>query len=64
MSISDQLSLEQQFKVKVFADRTHDLSSDELRELVVALYENSLLREDAFKGLLGEYLGLSQSMAV
>ncbi len=64
MNVSDQLSLEQQFKVKVFTNRVRHLSSDELRELIVDLYENSLLQENAFRGMLGEYLGLSQSMTV
>ena len=62
MNVSDRLSLEQQFKVKVFADQIRHLSIDEVQELIVELYENSLLQENAFKKMMGEYLGLSQSM--
>lgn len=53
------LSLEQEFKVKIFADQIPSLSHAELQELVVDLYENSLVQEMLFQKMMGEYLGMS-----
>ncbi|MCM1984233.1 NblA/ycf18 family protein [Lyngbya confervoides] len=63
MNPNADLPLEQQFKVKVFADQIQNLSKEEVQELVVDLYQNSLVQERLFKQMMGEYLGLSQSMA-
>ena len=57
------LSLEQEFKVKVFADQLPSLSQEELQELVVDLYENSLVQEALFQKMMGEYLGISPALS-
>ncbi|NJN24093.1 MAG: phycobilisome degradation family protein [Acaryochloridaceae cyanobacterium RL_2_7] len=56
------LSLEQEFKVKVFADQLQFLSTEELQELVVDLYQNSLVQEKLFQKILGEYLGVQPAL--
>ncbi|MEM9137551.1 MAG: NblA/ycf18 family protein [Cyanobacteria bacterium P01_F01_bin.42] len=63
MNISDNLTLEQQFKIRAFADQVHNLSKEEMQDLVVDLYSTSLLQQNAFKKMMGEYLGLSQATA-
>lgn len=57
MNDSLPLSLEQEFKVKVFADQLQFLSTEELQELVLDLYQNSLVQEKLFQKVLGEFLG-------
>ena len=56
MNDSLPLSLEQEFKVKIFADQLQFLSTEELQELVVDLYQNSLVQEKLFQKILGDYL--------
>lgn len=62
MNDSLPLSLEQEFKVKLFADQLQFLSTEELEELVVDLYQNSLVQEKLFQRILGEYLGFQPAM--
>ena len=50
------------FKVKIFADQLEFLSTEELQELVVDLYQNSLVQEKLFQKILGEYLGFQPAM--
>jgi hypothetical protein len=57
------LSLEQEFKVKVFEVQLPSISQEELQELLVDLYENSLVQETLFKQMMGEYLGISPAIA-
>ena len=62
MNDSLPLSLEQEFKVKIFADQLQFLSTEELEELVVDLYQNSLVQEKLFQKILGEYLGVQPAI--
>lgn len=59
MESSDVLSLEQQFKVALFASQVENLSTDEIQELTVELYANSLMQQRLFEKMMGEYLGIN-----
>lgn len=61
MNSPNTLSLEQQFKVQLFANQVQNLSQEEVKELIVDLYETSLLQQRAFEKIMGEFLGLSPS---
>lgn len=61
MNPSLSLSLEQEFRVKLFADQVQSLSNEELQELIVDLYQNSLVQESLFQTMMGEYMGLSSA---
>ena len=58
MNPSLPLSLEQEFKIKVLADQLEFLSKEELQELVVDLYQNSLVQDTLFQKMMGECLGI------
>ena len=64
MNDSNLLTIEQQFKVRVFSDNLNQLSHEEIQEMLVLMYETSLMREKLFKQIIGEYLGLAQAQAV
>ena len=63
MNESLPLSLEQEFKVKIFADQLQFLSTEELQELVVDLYQNSLVQEKLFQKVMREFLGVQPAIS-
>lgn len=50
-NLNKDLSLEQQFNLKVFADRVSKLSREEAQELLVELYQQMLYKDNIYKKL-------------
>ena len=63
MGSSDLLSLEQQFKIKLFESQVQHLSRDDMQELIMDLYENSLVQERLCENMMRECLGINHSSA-
>ena len=59
MSESFQLSLEQKFELRAFADRVKTLSQDEAHKHLVDLYELMIKKESMYKHFLKQEWGLS-----
>jgi hypothetical protein len=55
------LNLEQSFSLRVFADGVSLLNRDELKELLVDLYANSMIQEKLLKDLLIEQMRLNET---
>ncbi len=61
MSDSIQLSLEQQFNLRTFADKVKTLSREESHEFLVNLYEHMIKKEEMYKHFLKQEWGISSS---
>jgi hypothetical protein len=55
------LNLEQSFSLRVFSDGVSLLNRDELKELLVDLYANSMIQEKLLKDLLIEQMRLNET---
>ncbi|MGF1487154.1 MAG: NblA/ycf18 family protein [Prochloraceae cyanobacterium] len=58
MNQSVELSLEQQFKKRRFADRVKSLSREEIEKLSIELYKQMMLKENMYKALVKEEWGI------
>lgn len=52
-----ELSLEQQFNLRAFADQVQQMSHDQAQDFLVDLYKHMLLKEALYKYLLKSELG-------
>ena len=59
MAESFQLSLEQKFELRAFADRVKNLSQDEAHEHLVNLYELMIKKESMYKHFLKQEWGMT-----
>ena len=59
MKDSEQLSLEQEFDLRIFADRVRNLTSEEARGLSIELYRRMMLKDNLYEELLQDYWGIS-----
>ena len=59
MKDSEQLSLEQKFNLRTFADRVQTLSSEEAQGLSIELYRRMMLKDNLYQELLQDYWGIS-----
>ncbi len=59
MKDSEQLSLEQKFNLRTFADLVQTLSSEEAQGLSVELYRRMMLKDNLYQELLRDYWGIS-----
>ncbi|MDH6061003.1 NblA/ycf18 family protein [Chrysosporum bergii ANA360D] len=53
-----QLSLEQQFSIRSFANQVQHMSSEQAKEFLVKLYEQMMVREATYQELLKHQWGL------
>ena len=53
-----QLSLEQQFSIRSFANQVQHMSSEQAQEFLVKLYEQMMVREATYQELLKHQWGL------
>ena len=58
MNQSAELSLEQEFKQRRFADRVKTLSREQIEELSIELYRQIMLKENMYKALIKEEWGI------
>lgn len=54
MNYSEQLSLEQEFKLRRFADQVETLSPEQTRDLSIELYRRMMLKDNLYEELLQE----------
>ncbi|WP_404788643.1 NblA/ycf18 family protein [Altericista sp. CCNU0014] len=54
-----ELSLEQQFNIRAFAEQVKDLSREQAQDFLVDLYQQMVVKETMYKGFLMEQLGIS-----
>ena len=59
MKDSEQLSLEQEFNLRTFADQVRTLTSEEARGLSIELYRRMMLKDNLYEELLKDYWGIS-----
>jgi hypothetical protein len=59
MHESTKLSLEQQFNIRSFAAQTSSMTREEVQELIVKLYEESIVRENIYKEMLKHQWGIA-----
>ncbi len=52
MNQSNQLSLEQEFNVRAFADQVQQMSRQESQQFLMMLYEQMIIKETIYKELL------------
>ena len=59
MKDSEQLSLEQEFNLRRFADLIRILSSEQAQDLSLELYRQMMLKDNLYEELLKDYWGIS-----
>lgn len=59
MNDSEQLSLEQEFNLKRFADLIRTLSPEQAQDLSLELYRQMMLKDNLYGELLKDYWGIS-----
>jgi hypothetical protein len=59
MKDSEQLSLEQEFNLRRFADLIRTLSPEQAQDLSLELYRQMMLKDNLYKELLKDYWGIS-----
>jgi hypothetical protein len=61
MNQFDNLSLEQEFNLKLFADLVQNLSHKQAKEFLVELNQQMMIRENLYRDLLKHYLGIGST---
>ena len=59
MKNSEQLSLEQEFNLRIFADQVRTLSPDQVQDLSIELYRRMMLKDNMYEELLKDYWGIN-----
>ena len=55
------LSLEQEFNLKVFAERVQSLTPQQAKEFLVELNRQMMIRDNLYRDLLKQYMGLDST---
>jgi hypothetical protein len=61
MNQSANLSLEQEFNLKLFADLVQNLSHEQAKEFLIELNQQMMIRENLYQDLLKHYLGIGST---
>lgn len=61
MNQSDDLSLEQEFNLKLFAALVQNLSHEQAKEFLVELNQEMMIRDNLYRDLLKHYLGIGST---
>ncbi|MDJ0594963.1 MAG: NblA/ycf18 family protein [Pleurocapsa sp. MO_226.B13] len=59
MNYSEQLSLEQEFNLRRFADLIQTLSPEQAQDLSLELYRQMMLKDNLYEELLKDYWGIN-----
>jgi hypothetical protein len=62
MPSNEQLSLEQQFELRLFADQVRNLSLEEAQELLIQLRESMVIQANTFRDIIKESWGINQDL--
>lgn len=60
MKYSEQLSLEQEFNLRIFADQVLTLSLEQAQDLSIELYRQMMLKDNMYEDLLKDYGNMSE----
>jgi len=60
MKYSEQLSLEQEFNLRIFADQVRTLSLEQAQDLSIELYRKMMLKDNMYEDLLKDYGNMSE----
>ena len=59
MNYPEQLSLEQEFDFRMFADQVRTLSPEQAQDLSLELYRQMMLKDNLYQEILKDYWGIS-----
>lgn len=59
MDHSANLSLEQEFDLKVFTDRVQSLTSEQAKQFLVELHRQMMIRDNLYRELLKQFMGIN-----
>ena len=59
MNYSEQLSLEQEFDLRRFADQVRTLSPEQAQDLSLELYRQMMLKDNLYPEILKDYWGMT-----
>ncbi|MEO0970976.1 MAG: NblA/ycf18 family protein [Cyanobacteria bacterium J06639_18] len=61
MNNSEQLSLEQEFHLRMFADQVRTLSPEQMQDLSIELYRQMIHKDNLYRELLKDYWGVDSN---
>lgn len=61
MNNSEQLSLEQDFNLRMFVDQVRTLSLEQAQDLSIELYRQMMLKDNMYEELLGNFWGIKSN---
>ena len=61
MNNSEQLSLEQEFHLRMFADQIRTLSPEQMQDLSIELYRQMIHKDNLYRDLLKDYWGVDSN---
>ena len=61
MNQSDDLSLEQEFNLKLFADLVQNLTPEQAKEFLIELNQQMMLKDNLYRELLKQYMGIGST---
>ncbi len=61
MKYSEQLSLEQDFNLRIFVDQVRTLSLEQAQDLSIELYRQMMLKDNIYEELMKDYWGMSET---
>ncbi len=59
MNYSEQLSLEQEFDLRRFADQVSTLSPEQAKDLSLELYRQIIVKDNLYREILKDYWGIA-----
>ncbi len=59
MNYPEQLSLEQEFDFRKFADQVRTLSPEQSQDLSLELYRQMMIKDNLYRDILKDYWGIS-----
>lgn len=63
MNQSTELTLEQEFSIRSFADQVQHMSREQAHDFLINLHEHMLLRENMYKSFIKHEWGLDSNSA-
>jgi len=63
MKYSEQLSLEQEFNLRLFADQVRTLSPEQAQDLSIELYRQMMLKDNMYQELIKDDWGIETPLS-
>jgi hypothetical protein len=61
MNQSEDLSLEQEFNLRLFADLVQNLTPEQAKEFLVELNREMMIKDNLYRDLLKQYMGINSA---